>query len=142
MKTAQFHRARRAVKAAALVLALAAAVAVVTSAALAAPASAPKLRVSSTAVVGGSGSKLIVKGSFACTSQRYFALSVIAIQASTNASVHGSDPSPGSQPSTCTPPRKSFKVVADQQGEKKPRAIKSGSVRVCFIIRSFGHTWR
>jgi hypothetical protein len=111
---------------------------VATSAALGASTSAPKLLISSTAVLGGSGSKLTVRGSITCSPHRFFALNVIAVQPSTAASLHGNDPAPGAHAPSCTPSRKSFKIVTDETGEKKPQALKSGPVRVCFIIRAFG----
>jgi hypothetical protein len=135
MKTAQFHRARLAVTGAVLLLAAAA---VAASAALGASTSGPKLRISSTAVVGGSGSKLTVRGSISCSPRRFFAINVIAVQPSTAASLHGNDPGAGAHAPACTPTRKSFKIVADETGEKKPQTLKSGQVRVCFIIRGFG----
>jgi hypothetical protein len=138
MKIAQPHRARRAGKLAAVVLLPAAVVAVVATAALGASTSSPTLRVSTVATVGGSGSKLTVSGSFSCKTRRFFALTLFAVQSSTGATVHGSDPTGSAHAPTCTPPRKSFKIVADQQGEQTPQALKKVPVRVCFIIRSFG----
>jgi hypothetical protein len=138
MGIVRFHSARRAGKVVTLVLALAAAVAIVTSAALGASTSTPTLRVSKVATVGGSGAKLTVRGTFACKTRRFFTLTLFAVQSSTAATVHGSDPAGTAHAPTCTPPRKSFKIVADQQGEKEPRALKKAPVRVCFIIRSFG----
>jgi hypothetical protein len=73
-----------------------------------------------------------------CKASRFFTLTLIALEPTVGASAHGAYPSPGRRAPMCSPPRKSFKIVATQQGEKNALALKKSTVRVCFIIRSWG----
>ena len=124
-------------KAIAVALALAAVAAVVATAALGASSSSRlTIHVSPVARIGGSGSTLTIRGYVSCASSRIFALNVIALEPTAKGSAHGSLPLPGGKALMCKAPRKSFRVVATQQGEKKPLAIKSSKVRVCFIMHS------
>lgn len=132
------HRSRSGTKALVAALALVVAAAAAT-AAIAASAPKLKLTVSPVATIGGAKSTLTVRGSVSCTSPSFLALSVIAIEPADGAAVHGSFPLPGGRAPECKPPKKSFKIVANQQGEKKPLALAGSKVRVCFIIRSW---WR
>lgn len=97
-----------------------------------------KLRFSHTAKIGSSGSTVTIRGSVSCTARRYFALSLSAVEPATNASVHGSVPPPRRKAPLCKPPRKSFSLVATEQGELKPIKLKNGTLRACLFVRSWG----
>jgi hypothetical protein len=102
-------------------------------------ASAPRvtLRVVSVAKIGGS-STLTIRGTARCKTSAFVAFNVVALEPMVGSSVHGSLPLPGGRVPLCKPPSTSFKLVANQQGEKKKIALKKSTVRACFVI----HTWR
>jgi hypothetical protein len=132
------HRRRRVRGTIVAAVVVAAVAAVVTTAALGASAARLRVTVSPVATIGRSRSTLTVRGVASCPSPRLFAISAIALEPTSGASVHGAIPGPGaSRAPTCNPPRKSFRIVVTQQGEKNPLPLKRSSVRVCFVVRSW-----
>lgn len=139
MEIAHSRRARGVGKGVVAALTAGAVATVIATAAFGASSSRLTLHVSSAASISRSGSKLTIRGFVSCKTRRLFVLSVIALEPKGGATVHGTFPRPGRRAPICLPPRRSFKLVATQQGEKKPLRLKKSLVRACFVIRS---SWR
>lgn len=133
-------RRRKLLKLAGALAALAALAGIVASVAFGRPRQRPvtlHLHIVQVAKIGDSGSTLAIHGSVACRARRLFSLGTEVLEPASGASVHGSIPSAGAPAPTCTALRKSFTIVATQEGQAKPRALTPGTSRACFFI----HSW-